>query len=142
MLRLRSLTAILTAAVVLTACSDSPTGGSGQIEGTYSIHTINGSSLPYTLFQFGNDKFEVLSGSMTLQANGTFTQTFSTRETEEGVTTTETSTSSGTWSRTGNTVVLASQGEQVTMTWDGNRQLTWVETDPDFGLTFTVVFRK
>lgn len=63
----RILLLALTAAS-LSACSMDTLGPSGSVEGTYSLRTINGSTLPYT-FSSGA---RLISDDLTLNRDGSF----------------------------------------------------------------------
>jgi hypothetical protein len=112
-------------AVSLLACGDSdPSGpGSASAEGTWDLITINGSPLPFTVIELaGSYRFEVISDRFVAHSSGTWTETFTYRETEEGVVTTTTETDVGTWSQSGsNVTVTASDGRVTTVTISGDR---------------------
>lgn len=135
---IRRLVALL-ALVTLGACgSDSGTGvSSTNIEGTYSLRTVNGSPLPYTV-QSGNNGVTLTSDVITIAGNGTWTEAILYRQTVNGVTTNGTEADGGTWMRAGNDVTLDSnfsQGTAYSGTFS-NGTLTF----DDVG--FVVVFRK
>ena len=56
----------------LAACESTAPEEAG-ITGTYSLQTINGSSLPHTVLEAGSDRFEVTAGAITLNEDLTFT---------------------------------------------------------------------
>jgi hypothetical protein len=58
----------LVAAVTLSACNVDISGITGSVEGSYSLRTINGYSLPYTF----NTGVTVNSETLTLNRDGTF----------------------------------------------------------------------
>jgi hypothetical protein len=62
----------LAAALSLAGCGDG-TAPEESIVGVYTLQTINGNLLPWIAFQDEIDHTEVLSGSITLEADGTFT---------------------------------------------------------------------
>lgn len=119
-------------ATILTACggdSDGPTGPDTSHVGTYTLSTLNGTNLPFVLVQVGNDKLEITQGSMTLNADNTFSDRATLRETVGGAVSTEQSTSTGTYSRNNNALsftysdgsVIAGSlsGGQLTIAQDG-----------------------
>jgi hypothetical protein len=139
--RLLTLSLVAVSLTAFTACSDSPTGSSSGIEGTYSLRTVNGQNVPVTVYQDGTERLDITGGNVVLNSNGTFTGKFDFRIFFGGVSTNHTETGAGTWSRSGNTVTFSSQGETTTATWNGSNELTAVETDEEFG-TLVLVYRK
>ena len=121
-----------------TACGDDePSGPGASVAGTYNLSTVNGDPIPSTVYE-GSDlgfyyKVEVVSGVLTLRANGTFDDVTTIRETE-GTSAPESSVvqASGTFVRAGNTLTLTEQesGEPYTLTVQGDGSL--VQSD-DFG---------
>ncbi len=59
---------VLAVAIALSACSMDATSPSGSVEGTYTLRTINGQSLPYT-FSTG---LTLSSEQLTLHRDGTY----------------------------------------------------------------------
>jgi len=80
---------VLLAIATLAACGGDSSTSPGVVTGSYSLRTINGSPLPYTLIQIGADKIEITADVIILNEGGTFTETTSERTTENGVVTTE-----------------------------------------------------
>ena len=110
---MRRLVAILLAFAVpmtVAACGmdGSPLVGPASVAGTYTLRTINGSPLPYALFQAGDDKYEITAGAITLAEGGTWSQSSAERMTEGSSVVTSTSTVTGTYSRTGTVITLVS----------------------------------
>ena len=135
---MRRLVALL-ALVTLGACgSDSGTGvNSDNLEGTYSLRSINGTPLPYTV-QSGLNSVTLTSDIITIASNGSWTETILYRQTVNGVTTNGTEADGGMWVRAGNDVSLESnitQGTAYSGTFS-NGTLTF----DDVG--FVVVFRR
>ena len=118
---MRRLVLALSAASLL-ACGDSSGPEVSSAVGTWSLVTINGSPLPYTAVLIQPTyRLEILSDVFVATSNGTFTETFTTRETENGTVTTTTETDNGTWSQTGNTVTIVyADGTTSTATISGN----------------------
>jgi hypothetical protein len=140
---LKRLAFTLAAAIPLlvAGCSDSPTAPS-SIEGSYSLRTVNGQSVPVTVAQMGADRADITGGSLTLNNDGTFTGQLEFRFVFSGIRANQSESLSGTWTADGNTVTLSSEGEVSVATWNRDaRQITITETFEDFGTT-VLVFRK
>jgi hypothetical protein len=60
--------AMFALASTMAACSVDSTGPSGSVAGSYSLRTINGSTLPYTL----PSGLRVMSDDLTLYQDGTY----------------------------------------------------------------------
>ena len=104
-----ALLGMLAMTVAMAGCGDDDDpSGPTEITGTYTLRTVNGASLPFTLWTEAEAGFkrEITGGSVTLNANGTYSDAFAIRDTEDGVVTTDTETSSGTYVRTGNTIAF------------------------------------
>src|SRR5215212_10307686 len=88
--------------VALAACgSDSSTNPNNDtVEGSYSLRTVNGQPLPYTVQANGNT-LVLTSDVMTIAAGGSWTEVTSYRLTSGGQTTDEVDADSGTWTRSG-----------------------------------------
>jgi hypothetical protein len=88
-------------AATIAGCGDSTgPGGETNITGTYSLRTINGQTLPFPLVVVGTTyRLEVTAGSVTINANGTYTGSSTLREIQGTSTITQTESSSGTWTR-------------------------------------------
>ena len=142
MLRRTFATALL--GLLLAACGGDKSSGPSGHAGTYTLRTVNGSNVPFTMVSIvvGGSvyKLEVLSGSITLNADGTFSQTATFRETDGTDVTTESYPTSGTYTLSGTALTLnSSDGESLGGSLSGGA-ITFVESDE--GQTLTVVFRK
>lgn len=98
------MTLVLAAAA---ACGDNSTGLGASVEGSYTLRSINGTALPYVV-QSGSTKIEVIDDVLTLNLNGTYSETGHTRITEFGSTRTETGTDNGTYTTAGTSITLRS----------------------------------
>ena len=106
---MRRLIPVVALAVAVACGSDSTTQPTAaSVAGTWSLQTVNGSPLPFTLTQTGTDKLELLSDVVTAQPNGTYTEVVQFRTTVGGQTTTSSNTDSGTFTINGTAVVLSS----------------------------------
>jgi hypothetical protein len=99
------------ALVVLAACGgDKATNpASDSIAGVYSLRSVNGTALPYT-FQDGADSYTLTNDVITIADGGSWSETFSYQQTVGGVSSTQTGSDSGTWSRAGTSVSFDSYG--------------------------------
>ena len=104
---------LCTAAAILTlACGDSTGPGSDNL-GTYTLRSVNGQAVPTVLFEDAFYKFEILSGSMTLNAGGTCGSIMASRLTdkETNVPTTDTQSAVCTYAIAANTLTVTVDGE-------------------------------
>jgi hypothetical protein len=110
-------------AVSLFACGDSSGPGNASAEGTWDLIRINGSPLPFTVIEIaGSYRYEVISDRFVVHSNGTWNETFTYRETENGTVSTTTESDAGTWAQSGSTVsVTYSDGTVTTGTISGDR---------------------
>jgi hypothetical protein len=104
---------LVTLAFALVACGDSTGPSDSSIAGTYSLSTVNGMPVPVTIFQIGDDKLEIATGTLTLGASNTFNLQIGLRYTEEGVVTTETDGTTGTYTRNGGSLVFTAIGGET-----------------------------
>ena len=125
---------VATLLLVGAACGgDTATGpDGGNIDGSYTLRTINGQTLPYTTLSAGVNTAEVLSASLSLNADGTFREERSVRRTHAGVAITEAEMKFGTYTSTSSGVTFrATTGALVSGTRGGG-SITFVEE----GFTF------
>ena len=106
---MRRLFAVL-ALVTLAACgSDTSTNPNNEsVEGTYSLYTVNGQPLPYTVQ--GNGVTIVLTSDvLTVKSDGSWNETITYRQTVSGgATTNEADADAGSWTRVANTITFES----------------------------------
>jgi predicted small lipoprotein YifL len=122
MRRLSALLPVFAALVILAGCGSDgpPNAGPASVVGTYTLRTINGSPLPYTVVQFDDNKVEVMAYALTLEAGGTWTESGTVRVTEGGTVTTLPSANTGTYTLTGNVISLVGpEARTVSGTVDG-----------------------
>ena len=136
MRRLVSLALVLAVAGCGSDSSTTPTNSS--VAGTWTLQSVNGSPLPFTL-SASPAKIELLSDVVVATSNGTWTSTQQTRTTiGTGTPTTSTATDGGTYTLSGNNVSILSSSAGSTAqagTINGNT-LTLSQS----GLTF--IFQK
>ena len=95
--------------MLLVACGGDDTvitGASGDISGSYSLQTVNSSPLPYTI-QSGANSATLLSDSLVVGSNGTWTESSSYTQTVNGQTTSGIGSDGGTWVQDGANVTFA-----------------------------------
>jgi hypothetical protein len=110
-------------AVSILACGDSSGPEFSSAVGTWNLVTVNGSALPFTLDFSQAYRLELLSDVFVASEDGTWTETTTLRETDNGTATTTTEQGNGTWTQTGNTVTVTESGggtETNTATISGN----------------------
>ena len=102
---MRKLIALVALSLAV-ACGDSGTNpNTDDISGTYSVRTVNNSSVPYT-FTSNGGSITLLSDVINVAGNGTWSETYTYRQGSQ--TTTGTGADAGTWSRSGANVTLYS----------------------------------
>jgi hypothetical protein len=132
----RLLSFALVFAAIACGSDDSTTPTQSSVAGTWTLQTINGSALPFTLS--ASPQIELLSYVVTATSNGTWTSSQQTRTTIGTQVTTTTTNDAGTYTLSGNNVAILSNTAGSTAqagTISGNT-LTLTQS----GLTF--VFQK
>jgi hypothetical protein len=119
------------------ACFDDYSTSVGTITGAYTLRTINGAPLPYTIDVNASTRKEIVDDVITLFSGGTYSRTQHANITVSGQTTSQTNTESGPYQPLGTSVTLTpSGGGPTTITTIDGRTMTLVES----GITWT--FRK
>jgi hypothetical protein len=136
-MNVRPLAVLALATATLAGCKDDPVDPMVQVSGTYTLQTVNGSALPVIVYQDAEERDELLAGTLIMQSNGTWTETFTVRTTflETGGTSTTTEADAGTYTVDGNTINFTSNGFNYIGSRSGN-QITYSL----FG--FTLVWQK
>lgn len=116
------------AAACSMACFGDVTGSS-TVNGAYTLRTINGEALPFTIAGSGADRTEIVDDVITLYRGGTFAQSGHSRVTVGGQVSNETSTATGIYLLLGTSVTLRANGgaPDVVAMVDGNT-MTIVES--------------
>lgn len=100
-------------AVIVAACSEGIVGSS-TVNGKYTLRSVNGSSLPYTVGTVGTTKTEILGDTIILYEGFTFAETKTSRITVSGAATTSSHLETGSFTLMGNSVFLrGNDGGQV-----------------------------
>jgi hypothetical protein len=89
-------------------CHDSGTDPNASVGGSYSLRTINGSSLPYLVLQSGTYKYEIVDDAIVLTDAGTWTEIGHDRTTSNGQVSTDVVSDGGTFTRNGTAITLDS----------------------------------
>lgn len=117
------------AIVLLAGCGDNSTSPKKSVTGTYTLDNIGGDPLPATLDQEQGYLLEVTAGAITLNSNGTFSDTYTLRETTDTGVNEAPIPCTGTWTQSGNNLTLTETttdycGDEGSGTWDGSNTLT------------------
>lgn len=106
---MRRLLATLALTSALVGCGDDDgPSGSASIAGNYVLQSIDGDPVPSTIIQLPDYLLEVTQGSLTVNANNTWSASVTFREDDDGTITVETDTDGGTYTRTNNSVSFTS----------------------------------
>ena len=104
---MKKLLAML-ALATLAACGDNGTNpNTDSIGGTYTLRTVNNSSVPYTSTS-GSSSITLQSDILVIADNGTWSEIITYSQTSNGTTTNGTQSDGGSWSRAGTSVNLYS----------------------------------
>ena len=128
MRRLATILLVLAAA----ACGGDKPNAPKRLEGTYTLRTVNGANPPTVIYDdpASGQRAEIISGSITLGSDGTFSAPWSFRLTDNGAVTNHSETCTGTFTRSGNHVVMEEAdnqswcGGQFDGDWDGSDTFT------------------
>ena len=139
------LTPVLFGILALAACgkdASGPDGATATVTGNYTLKTINGSPLPFTLIAFPGYSARLISSTLTVNSDNTFVGSSTYQETENGVTSTISESCNGTITRNGNALsfteapkVNTECGGTFTGTWDGAARVT-IDFDPSVKAVF------
>jgi hypothetical protein len=120
----RFLLLSLLAVGALLGCSRDGTGpAQPTIEGTYTLQTIDGRAMPLVMWEDSQERLELLSGSVTLRADGTWSDTHDVRFTDKATTVAETEAfdDRGTYTvTTGNVRLVSVDGSVYQAVWSGD----------------------
>ena len=83
--------------------------------GRWNLSTINGTGLPFTVNQTRSNKSEVTGGSLSIVAGGSFTWSTTGRNTVNGVVSTDSSSTVGTFTTNGTAITLRSNWSGITL---------------------------
>ena len=122
------------AMLVSVGCFDDYSTGVGTVTGAYTLRTINGSALPYTITVDASTQKEIVDDVITLFSGGSYSRTQHANLTVSGQTTSQTNTEGGAYVLLGTSVTLnpSPSGRSTVTTVDG-KTMTLV----DSGITWT-----
>jgi hypothetical protein len=103
--------ALLGIAFTLAACGHDSVGPSrtpSTIPGTYNLTTIDGTALPFTLIDLGAYHAKLVSGTLSLSADGTYSLDFGIRIEDSGNIRTTADSDGGLWNVNDKAITLAS----------------------------------
>jgi hypothetical protein len=115
--------------------------GPPSVAGTYTLQTVNNSSLPFTTSEDETYKAEILSWLITLKDDNTYSDVFQGRSTDHGQATENTLTSSGTFTLTGSTLKLFDPVENSNLEATVQGSTMTVVIDGPMG-TFNLKFKR
>jgi hypothetical protein len=127
---------LLLVTVLAAGCFGDGLTGSSTINGKYTLRTINGSPLPYTIAGAGTDKTEILDDAITLFQGGTYSESAHSLVTTNGQTSPVTRAETGSYTIFGTSVTLNGNSGGQTLTTISGNSMTIMQA----GLTF--VFSK
>ena len=103
--------------LLLIGCYEEVGGPAPTIFGRYSLRTVDGQAVPVILTDIPNFKVEIMTGTIFLNADNTFTDSTEIRRTDGQVARIVTDVAHGSYVRTGPTIDLSStRGEHYSMT--------------------------
>ena len=98
------------AALCSAACLNEGMTGSSTITGAYTLRTVNGASLPYTMSGSGANKTELMSDIITLFQGGTYSRERDVRITTNGQISHESTTEGGAYTLFGTSISMRAAG--------------------------------
>ena len=119
------------------ACDSGKVTGSSSVTGTYTLRTINGSSLPYTLPGGGTTKTEIVDDVLSLYQGGTYSESGHMRVTANGQVTAEAISEAGAYTLFGTSITFRSgDGTRQRLATGDSESIIFVESG------VTQVFKK
>lgn len=120
--RTRPSFALLALLSFASACSDDTTGPEeSSPAGSYTLASVNGSPLPYVIFQTLEDKTELTEAAASLNADGTCSTSMTLRTTQGGQVSSDTQSDTCTWSHENAAILITwTDGTTDTASWSGD----------------------
>ena len=106
-------------AFTLAACGHDTTGPSptpSSIPGAYNLTMVDGQALPFTVFEVGAYRATLVSGTLILHADGTYSLDLDTRIDDSGNVREQTDSDAGLWNAKDDGLTLASTQRAITRT--------------------------
>ena len=106
---------LICAATALLGCGGDSTGPVASAEGTWDLQTVNGSPLPYTIAFIASPvyRLEIVSDVFVVHGDGTYDETFTSRETQGSQVTTTDDADNGTWVQNNASLTITSSAGTV-----------------------------
>ncbi|HEX6049158.1 MAG TPA: hypothetical protein VFZ21_07815 [Gemmatimonadaceae bacterium] len=104
-------------AFTLAACGHDTTGPSAtpsRIPGSYNLTMVDGQALPLTVFEYGAYRATLVSGTLTLHADGLYSLDLDTRIDDSGNVRHQTDSDAGLWNAKDDALTLASTQRAIT----------------------------
>jgi hypothetical protein len=136
-LQLLAVTALVTVAPGCGGSRDKSTGPASAT-GTYALRSVDGDPVPSMLTQDPGYSFEITSGSLTLDEDGSYAVSLDWRENVDGTLTSDTDEDFGAYTRTSDAFSFVSSVNGTTLTGSLSGS-TMTVVDEDW---ITYVFRK
>jgi hypothetical protein len=125
------------ALVCFVGCNNDGLTGSTTVNGKYTLRTVNGSALPYTISGSGTNKTEVIDDAITLFEGFTYSRSAHSRVTVNGQASEVTTTDAGSYSIFGTSITLTpGNGGTATLVLVSGNTMTLSTTG------YIYVFRK
>jgi hypothetical protein len=93
----------LVGVLLLAACTDNSVGVNGDASGTYALSSVSGNAVPFTIAVSPTETQTFKSGSLVINTDGTFSDTFDIDDTNSGQTTSQSIVCTGTFTQRGGT---------------------------------------
>jgi hypothetical protein len=104
-------------AAATAACWSDKVTGSSTVFGTYTLRSVNGSSLPFTISGSGTNKSEIVADTIWLYEGFTFAESSYYRNTVNGTVTNQKVTDSGSFGLLGNSASFFSNDNSPVKTY-------------------------
>ena len=125
------------ALVCFVGCNNDGLTGSTTVNGTYTLRTVNGSALPYTVSGSGTNKTEVIDDTITLYEGFTYSRSAHSRVTVNGQASDVTTADAGSYGIFGTSITLTpGNGGTATLVLVSGNTMTLSTTG------YVYVFRK
>jgi hypothetical protein len=103
-------TMLIGLALTLASCGQNEVAdpGPSTIVGSYSLTTVDGHDLPFTVLDLGGYRTQLVSGMLALRSDGSYSLAIDRRTIDGGRVTTATDGDAGRWTLAGDSLALAS----------------------------------